>query len=128
MRLTTAALAAAGLAMAHHSVAAVYDRDRPIELHGVLSKLQIQNPHSTFELVVAEPSGARTVWTLEGRGVLGMIRDGFVLHAVEVGDKVTVKGAPSRQGQHRLWLNSLQADGGKLYVFGARAPLGAPRP
>jgi hypothetical protein len=114
-------------ASAHHSIAAVYDRDKPIELHGVLSHVEIKNPHSSFELTVVQPSGARTVWLLEGRGVQGMMKDGFV-HAVAVGDKVTVKGAPARTAENQLWLTSLETADGKLFVFGARTPPGTPRP
>ena len=124
--LSSLAMAAAP-ASAHHSIAAVYDRDKPIELHGVLSRVEIKNPHSSFEMIVVQPSGARTAWLLESRGVLGMIKDGFV-RAVAVGDKVTVKGAPARMAENQLWLTSLETADGKLFVFGARTPVGAPRP
>ncbi|HTK34733.1 MAG TPA: DUF6152 family protein [Caulobacteraceae bacterium] len=116
-----AALAAAAPALAHHSIAAVYDRDKSVEMQGVLSKVSLQNPHSVFELTVAEGSGKTTVWMLESRGVQGMTRIGLEAHAVAVGDRVTVKGAPARHGEHQLWLSSLKTASGKLFEIDNRA-------
>jgi hypothetical protein len=109
--------AAAAPAVAHHSIAAMYDRDKTVEVQGVLSKVELVNPHAMMEVTVAARSGPATVWTLESRGVQGMTRIGFERGAIAVGEKVTVKGAPARSGEHALWLNSLETAGGKTFDF-----------
>src|SRR5436853_594214 len=35
-------------ASAHHSFASVFDADKPVEVHGVLVEIRLQNPHSWF--------------------------------------------------------------------------------
>jgi hypothetical protein len=109
-------LGAAAPALAHHSIAAVYDRGKTVEVEGVLSKVDLVNPHALLEVTVPAKSGPAAVWALEGRGVQGMTRVGFNHGAVAIGDKVTVKGSPARDGSRALWLNTLTA-GKKTYDF-----------
>ncbi len=126
--LVFSSLVAAGPAFAHHSVAAIYDREKTVEVKGVLSKIELQNPHSTLELTVPGVDGRSTVWVVESRGVQGMTRIGFDQHAVAVGDKVTVTGAPSRSVEHAIWLSTLETAAGKRYDFSFRGQpaFGAP--
>jgi hypothetical protein len=107
-------------AFAHHSIAAIYDREKTVEVEGVLSKIELQNPHSAFELTVPERGGRTIVWAMESRGVQGMTRIGFDRGAIAVGDKVKVTGSPARNGDRSLWLTSLQTASGKRYDFSFR--------
>jgi hypothetical protein len=111
-------------ALAHHSISAMYDRDKSVEVQGVLSKVELVNPHAMMEITV--PATARgaapVVWALESRGVQGMTRMGFEKGAVAVGDKVTVKGAPARDGSRALWLTNLETSAGKTFEFGFGRP------
>jgi hypothetical protein len=115
--LGVAAAAAPALALAHHSIGAVYDRERTVEVEGVLSKIELVNPHAQLQVTVPARTGPATVWMAESRGVAGMTRIGFDRGVVAVGDKVTLKGAPARSGEHSLWLHSLETAGGKTFDF-----------
>lgn len=106
-------------ALAHHSISAAYDRDKTVEVRGVLSKVALVNPHALMEVMVTPRAGGPAVaWQLEGRGVQGLTRIGFDRTSVAVGDRVTVKGAPARSGDRSLWLSSLQTAAGKTFDFG----------
>jgi len=113
-------VAAAAPALAHHSIAAMYDRDKEVEVQGVLSRMELQNPHSMMEVRVRERDGGETVWKLESRGAQGMARMGFGADAVPVGEFVRVKGSPARQGERQMWLNSLTTGSGKSFDFSFR--------
>jgi hypothetical protein len=113
-----ASVCAAVPALAHHSIAAIYDREKTVEVRGVLSKVELQNPHSMFEVTQPGRNGAApTVWMLESRGLQGMTRVGFDRGAIAVGDRVTVKGQPARSGDNSLWLVTLETAEGKRFDF-----------
>ena len=57
-------LAAAPL-LAHHSFAAEYDAKKPIELKGVITKVDWMNPHVYFYIDVKDESGKIDNWAFE---------------------------------------------------------------
>jgi hypothetical protein len=72
MRYTTPAAIALGLLMAaipieaHHSFAAQYDRDQPVELTGAVTKVEWNNPHVYFYIdVLNEETNAIENWAWE---------------------------------------------------------------
>jgi hypothetical protein len=116
-------IGAATSALAHHSISAMYDRDRSVEVEGVVSKVELINPHTMMEVKAPATRGEPAVtWVLESRGVQGMTRMGFERGAIAVGEKVKVKGQPARDGSHALWLTSLETSAGKTFEFGFGRP------
>src|SRR4030095_3724459 len=66
--LLTAAIAcgfAAAPLIAHHSVAAQFDRTKTVTLTGPVVKLDWVNPHARFLMDVKEPDGKGTRWEIE---------------------------------------------------------------
>jgi len=53
------------IAVAHHSFAAEYDGSKPMELVGVINRVDQQNPHGFFYLNVTGANGRVTNWALE---------------------------------------------------------------
>src|ERR1700751_4754369 len=46
--------------LAHHSFAAEYDSNKPVTLHGTVSKVEWTNPHARFYVDVKDDSGKVT--------------------------------------------------------------------
>ena len=101
---------------AHHSFAAQYDREKPITLNGVVTRLEWANPHIYFYLDVA--SGAATInWAIEGMAPNVLYRAGWRKDSVKAGDVVTVSGYLARDGSKLVNMQSaVLADGRNLFV------------
>jgi Family of unknown function (DUF6152) len=120
MRRTLVALGAAltllPLAVAaHHSFAAEYDGSKPMNLVGVVNKVDQQNPHGFFYMNVQSANGRVTNWALETPGPNQLVRTGFTQIYQEIvsnKEQVTVKAYAARDGSKRAFAETLtRADG-----------------
>ena len=89
---------ACGSALAHHSFAAEFDRQKPVTLKGTVTKLEWQNPHTRLYLDVPDPLGIVTQWEMELASPNSLMRAGWNRPSVQIGDKVTVKGFRAKDG------------------------------
>jgi hypothetical protein len=83
---------------AHHSFAAQFDPDQPVELIGTVTKIEWTNPHARFYVDVEDESGNVVNWNLELASPNMMVRNGWTRNFVVEGDEVTVMGMLSRDG------------------------------
>ena len=116
-----AGLVAVGVpAWAHHSFSAAYDLNQPITVHGVISQVRLQNPHSWFVLDVKDANGKIEQWAFEAGTPSGMIRNGYKPSIIKQGAEVTIKGFRARdQSQKMGMLRELTtADGQVFGMFG----------
>jgi hypothetical protein len=104
-----AALIAVGLTVgafqvhAHHSFAAEFDSDQPIELTGIVTKVEWTNPHVWFYINVRdEASGEVTNWGAELGPPHGLQRRGWRRNTLAIGEQVTVNGFLARNGTPRV--------------------------
>lgn len=112
---------AAGVpAWAHHSFVAAYDMKQPVEVHGTIDKVLLQNPHSWFYIDVKDASGKVESWAFEAGTPSGMIRNGYKPGIIHSGAEVTIKGFRAKDAaQKRGMLRELITSDGHVYgLFG----------
>jgi hypothetical protein len=75
----------------------LYDLTREITVVGVVTEYQLGNPHMRIYLDV-DNQGTTEKWLAEGGSRTQLMRVGWTGDEVAPGDKVTVRGHPSRAG------------------------------
>ena len=105
---------------AHHAFVAAYDMSQPITVHGTITKVLLENPHSWFYLDVKDPSGKTEEWAFEAGTPSGMLRNGYKPKVIKAGVEVTIKGFRARDvSKKRGMLSQLTtADGQTFGMFG----------
>ena len=76
---------------AHHSFDAEYDRNKPIEFSGKITKVDWMNPH-TYVYVETKENGKAVVYAVEGGPPNALYRQGWRKESVQIGADVAVKG------------------------------------
>ncbi len=95
-----AALAAATPeANAHHAFSAEFDVAQPVELQGVVTKLQWTNPHSWLYVDVTDKRGTVTTWAVEFGSPYALMRKGLRKTDFPLGVEVSVRGYRARSGK-----------------------------
>jgi len=120
-----AASGAAATASAHHSFAAEFDANRPVELNGKVVKMEWINPHSWIHLEVTNDAGETETWMIEGGAPNALLRRGFNRNSLPAGTEISVQGFQAKDGSMRANGRDITfADGTKLFV--GSSGIGAP--
>lgn len=106
-----ALLLAHSQASAHHS-AAIYNREAPISIDGVIVRREWKNPH-VYLYVEQEISGERVVWEVEGWPPFVLKRLGWTEDTVQVGERVTITGLAGRDPAKKIALMQTLAKPGE---------------
>jgi Family of unknown function (DUF6152) len=106
-------------AAAHHSFSAVFDRDRPIEVTGTVTKVEWMNPHVWFYIDVENDAGDTESWGFEMGSPNGLIRRGWNHNSLQVGQVVTISGVLARDGTQRGAVRTVMLPNGDN-LFGAQ--------
>ena len=85
-------------AVPHHSFAAEFDINRPIELAGRVTRIDWTNPHAWIQIEVEDDDGNVQSWAIELLGVNALFRRGWTRDKVKPGDVVNVEGFGARDG------------------------------
>jgi Family of unknown function (DUF6152) len=104
LMLATAFGAAAGAAVpaiAHHSFAAEFDAKSPIELTGIVTKVEWRNPHTYFYIDVENEDGEYENWAIEMGSPNGLMRRGWHRNSLEIGDEVSLSGTRAKDGSFK---------------------------
>ena len=109
-------------AMAHHS-GAMFDSNKTIELKGTIKEVQLTNPHSWIQVMVADATGKETEWSLEAAAPTVLIRGGIKKNTLKPGDAITFRGHPMKDGRPGVEMTTLTTADGS--VLPRKAPAGA---
>jgi hypothetical protein len=85
---------------AHHSFATQYDVSKPVEIKGVVTKVEWTNPHARIYLDVKDDSGQVANWNFEMASPNVLVRNGWKRDSLKIGDPVTVGGYLARRAEH----------------------------
>ena len=118
------ALLASAPAFAHHSFGAEYDDTKPVNVTGVVTKVDWENPHIHFYLDVKDDSGNVIQWKFEGFPPNMLIRQGWRRETMKIGDTVSVYGWRARDGGNWAHSREITLPGGKKLFFGPPAGTG----
>jgi len=106
-------------AAAHHSFAAEFDANSPIELTGTVTKVEWANPHTFFYIDVTTPKGEVENWALEMGSPNGLMRRGWTRDSMKIGDVVTVTGSRAKNGSTLGNARSVTLSSGKQLFAGS---------
>ncbi|HEX5420894.1 MAG TPA: DUF6152 family protein [Gammaproteobacteria bacterium] len=114
------ALAAAALfvsvgAEAHHSFPVHFVSDKIVSVTGVVTEFRFRNPHGLVFFTVPGPSGDEA-WKAETNSPNILRRRGWDEHSLTAGDRVTVTGYPSRDGDHYLRVYKITFEDGRELI------------
>jgi hypothetical protein len=121
-----AVLMTATAALAHHSFAAEFDANQPVQLRGAVAKVEWINPHTWIHIDVKDADGKVVRWMVEGGTPNTLLRRGITRNSLPQGTEILVDGYKAKNGTNRANGRDITfPDGRKLFV--GSSGTGAPR-
>jgi len=111
-------------AWAHHAFAAEFDVKKPIHFTGVVTKLELVNPHAWIHIDVKGPDGQVASWMIEAGTPNVLLRRGFTKTSVALGTEVVVDGFQAKDGSLKASGRDLTLPDGRKLFIGASGPEG----
>ena len=105
---------------AHHAFSAAFDENKPINLVGVVTRVELINPHAWIWLDVKDKNGKAVNWGIEGGPPTNLFRNGITKTSLPVGTEIKVFGYQAKSGESKgvgVFVEYL--DGRKVFMGGS---------
>ena len=109
-------------ARAHHGFDATFDANKRLVVKGVLTKVELINPHSWFWVDVKNPDGTVVNWGFEGGSPNSLIRHGVTKNTLPVGTEIIVNGYQAKSGENKGVAATMTFPDGRKLFLGGSAP------
>ena len=110
---------------AHHAFSAEFDADRPVALHGTVSKTEWINPHSWIYIDVEGEDGQVVTWAIECGAPNSLMRRGLNKNSVPVGTELVIDGFGAKDGSNTANARDITLPDGSTFFVGSSGT-GAP--
>ena len=112
--------------LAHHSFAAEFDANQPVQLKGTVAKVEWINPHTWIHLDVKKADGTTERWMIEGGTPNTLLRRGLTKASLPEGTELVVDGYKAKNGSNRANGRDVTFTDGRKMFLGSSGT-GAPR-
>ena len=106
--------------VAHHSVQAEFDLDKPITISGKVTKVEWINPHSYLYMDVNDDKGNVKHWSFEMAGPGALRRAGLSRSdrgGLRAGDMITVNGILAKDGSDFGLVKNVKLPDGRVFTI-----------
>jgi hypothetical protein len=122
-------LVSSATTQAHHSFSAEFDRAKPIEVTGTITKVEWTNPHARIYIDVRdETSGEVVNWDFELGPPNGLMRQGWSRNSLRQGHVVKISGFLSKDQVHVANARTVHLPDGRQVLTGSSFDVDAPAP
>ena len=111
---------------AHHAFSAEFDSNRPVQLAGVVTRMEWVNPHAWIHIDVKKTDGTVEKWMIEGGTPNTLLRRGLRKQDLLPGTEIKVEGYLAKDGSRRANGRNLTLPNGRALFLGSSGT-GAPR-
>lgn len=107
---------------AHHAFAAEFDVDRPVKVHGTVTKVEWVNPHAWIYVDVKDSAGKVVNWHFELGPPNALFRLGWKKDAIPQGTEVEITGFRAKGAENVGNGRSIILPDGKELFSGGSGP------
>ena len=107
---------------AHHSFAAAFDENKPVNLQGTVTKVELINPHTWLWMDVKGPDGKVVNWGIEGGPPANLLKNGVTKASLPVGTEIKVFAYQAKSGESKAVGVFVEYLDGRKVFMGGSAP------
>ena len=111
--------------LAHHAFSGEFDSTKPINLRGIVVRMEWINPHAWLHLAVTDEDGNTVTWMIEAGPPGALVRRGWRKDSVIPGIELVVQGYQAIDGSNKANGRDVTFPDGRR-LFAGSSGTGAP--